>query len=149
MGFVEKMFDSMQPHTSYGKRVCAYVIPFDENNRIAVAKIPIGCFLLGGGIENGESHYNAITRECMEEVGCRVYVGNIICRAERYHWMARFKRNMHVIAYLYSGRLLDKTAEPIEKNHTLVWLTPEECEAQLYLEHQRWAVRCAIGNKKR
>lgn len=31
-----------------------------------------GYFLLGGGIENNEKHYDCIVRECLEEAGLSV-----------------------------------------------------------------------------
>lgn len=151
MGIRNRIFESRKPDIDYGKRICAYLIAFDNEGRIPVVSVPRGYFLLGGGVEEGESHMDAIKRECIEEVGRDAYVGDIVCMAERFHYMARFKREMQVVAYFYKGELLDKIAEPSEQNHDLVWLTPDECISQLFLVHQRWAVKCVLNdvNKKK
>ncbi|MDO4568364.1 MAG: NUDIX domain-containing protein [Clostridia bacterium] len=149
MGLRYRAFEARKPNTEYGRRVCAYLIAFDGNGRIPAVKVSRGYFLLGGGVEDGESHIDAIKRECLEEVGRDAYVGSIICMAERFHYMTRFDREMQVLAYFYRGSLLEQVSEPTEANHELVWLTPDECASKLFLVHQRWAVKCIVGDRER
>ena len=148
MAILNRLFDRKKPGISYGKRTGIYIIAFDNNGRIPMAKTTRGYFLLGGGLELGESHIDCVKRECMEEAGVNVRVGDLICRSERYHYAVRFKRHMHSISYFYFGEILDKVAEPTETNHELVWLSAGDCYEKLFLAHQRWAVSFAVEKYK-
>lgn len=144
MTVLNRLFDRKKPGINYGKRTGIYIIAFDDNGKIPVAKTTRGYFLLGGGLERGESHIDCVKRECMEEAGVNVRIGDLICRSERYHYAVRFKRHMHSISYFYFGEILDKVAEPTETNHELVWLNADDCYDKLFLAHQKWAVSVAV-----
>ncbi len=55
----------------------AYLIPM-KDDKIGVVKTSKGYFLLGGGLDSGESHEECITRECLEEAGQKIldYMGS-------------------------------------------------------------------------
>ncbi len=148
MAILNKLFDRKKPGINYGKRTGIYIIAFDDNGRIPVAKTTRGYFLLGGGLEQGETHIDCVRRECLEEAGVNVRIGDLICRSERYHYAVRFKRHMHNTSYFYFGEILGKVAEPTETNHELVWLNAGECYEKLFLAHQRWAVSVAVEKHK-
>lgn len=57
-----------------------------RDNTAAVVRTSMGCSLSGGGVENGESHEECLKRECQEEIGCEIRVGDFIERAERYFY---------------------------------------------------------------
>ena len=148
MAILNKLFDRKKPGISYGMRTGIYIIAFDNDDRIPVAKTTRGYFLLGGGLEQSESHIDCVKRECMEEAGVNVRIGDLICRSESFHYAVRFKRHMHSISYFYFGQILDKVAEPTETNHELVWLNAADCYDKLFLAHQRWAVSVAVEKYK-
>ena len=70
--------------TVYLDRMGAYLIPVSEG-RIAVVETPKGFFLLGGGIEKGETDEETILRECMEEAGCEAVVERLLFSRKLYH----------------------------------------------------------------
>lgn len=141
MSIAVKTFGEKNPAQKYGRRVCAYLVCQNDDGLIPVAKTPRGYFLLGGGVEQNEPHRACIRRECREEIGYDAKVRRLFCRSERYHWAARFSRNMHMTGFYYTGKLLDKLGEPTESNHVLEWLTPSECVEKLLLPNQAWAVK--------
>ena len=141
----EKLFDKRQPNIRYGKRIGAYIIPVRADGTIPVVRTPRGIFLLGGGVEKGESHEECIKRECLEEIGAEVLVGSLKCKSDRYHYAARFSRHMHTTSYFYTGELLGSVCEPTETNHELIYLSPDECRKKLFLKNQIWAVKVILG----
>lgn len=143
---MNRVFGTRIEHADYYHRPGAYVIPY-KDGRIAVAKMPKGYFLLGGGKEKAaagssglEDDLTCIRRECLEEIGMTVRVGSRICSAETFCEIPECGY-FHPIQVYYEGELLEKIQEPEEPDHQLVWLAPEEAERRLFVEQQRWAVR--------
>ena len=79
---MHKVFGEKAP-VPYYDRKGAYLIPV-KDNKIAVIKTPKGLFFLGGGIENGETDEACIRRECLEESGVEVTIGEKIGSAETF-----------------------------------------------------------------
>lgn len=123
----------------YRDRPGAYLIAVHKE-RLAVARTPKGCLLLGGGLEEGESHQECICRECLEEIGYSAAVGDYVCSAEMYR---RNEKNgfYHPIQYYYTGELLARDAVPVEKDHCLEWIALKEIEQRMHLPAQGWAVK--------
>ena len=65
---MDKTFGTKDPQLNYFDRAGAYLIDIKEG-KLACVRTPKGYFLLGGGIEAGESHLDCIYRECLEEAG--------------------------------------------------------------------------------
>lgn len=128
----------------YTDREGAYLIPV-QNGRVGVVRTPKGYFFLGGGLENGESHSLCIVRECLEEAGYTVSVGEKICSAETYcrHPVIGY---FHPVQTYYAGRLLEKTAEPSEKDHTFLWMDYDELRGRMFAEMQNWALEQVFGS---
>lgn len=127
----------------YLNREGAYIIPM-KNNKIAVVKTPKGYFLLGGGINKGETYERAIERECLEEIGYTVKIGAKIGSAELYtkHPTIGY---FHPIQAYYLGELLDKIAEPVESDHELMWVDADELRGNMFSQMQSWAIDEAIS----
>lgn len=140
---IEKSFGEKIDGIAYKDRVGAYAIIFDQDNRLPIVKTSTGYFLLGGGIDGNESHQNCLERECLEEAGLYVRVKDLICKGDKYHWSDTLEYYMHGIGYFYSAEIVGKSDKPTEEDHTLVWMTIEECLENLFLEHQAWAVEYA------
>ena len=111
-------FGEKQAGASYRIRLGAYLIAV-SGAQIASIRTPKGFFLPGGGVEPGETHEACILRECLEETGFLVQVGELLGSAEF-------------------------VCAPVELDHTLVWLPCEKAAEQMKVEQQAWAVRKAV-----
>ena len=129
-------------NVEYDSREGAYLIPV-QNGLVGVVETPKGYFLLGGGLEEGESHIVCIERECMEESGCLPAIKGWLGSAESYldHPIIG---PFHPVQTYYYGQLRAKVAEPKDTDHVLVWLPYDWLQGKLHLEMQSWALdRCA------
>ena len=121
----------------YKKRLSVYVIiERKEDNKIAIVTEG-DWFLLGGGIEEGETEINALKRELLEESGYSIkdikYFDKITA------WANGKKRGpLDVTATFYTAEFDKKIAKPIEKDHKVVWVNANEYKDKLYHEYQRY-----------
>ena len=135
---MHKIFGS-KTDAPYLTRKGAYLIPF-KNSKVGVVKTSKGYFLLGGGLEANETDIQCIQRECKEEIGFEVKIGNFICSAETYmkHDTLGF---FHPVQTYYDGTLLRQIQLPIEKDHSLVWIEYSELKNNMFVEMQNWALQ--------
>jgi 8-oxo-dGTP diphosphatase len=144
----ERTFGVKKPGVQYRERTAAYGIGFREDGKIPVIQArlfsgDISCFLLGGGLLDGEGHRGCIVRECLEEAGLSVRPTELICKGDCFHYVEQLDWDCHLIGYFYIMEIGDIVAEPIEPDKTLVWLTPREAAERLFFPHQAWAVEQA------
>ncbi|PKM70597.1 MAG: DNA mismatch repair protein MutT [Chloroflexi bacterium HGW-Chloroflexi-4] len=142
-GLLEKSFGNKLNNIEYHDRVGGYCIIFDQNGRVAIIRTATGYFLLGGGLDNNETHEECITRECVEEAGLLVSVNHFVCKADKFHWSDTLNYYMHGIGFFYLADIVENLGNPKEKDHELVWLTKDEACKCLFLEHQSWALERA------
>ena len=142
---MHKIFGQKENKT-YLDRKGAYIIPIN-NEDIGVVETPKGFFFLGGGINEGESDYDCIIRECIEEAGYQAKIGNKICSAETYeeHPTIGF---FHPIQVYYLGELIEKIKKPIEDDHIFKWINYEKLKGKMYLKMQNWALEQACDKIK-
>ena len=126
-------------NVNYIDRAGAYLIPF-KDGKVGVVRTPKGYFLLGGGLDDGESHEECIKRECLEEIGYTVSVGNKICSAEMYceHPTIGY---FHPIQTYYVGELMEQVNVAVEDDHEFVWMDYDDVVDNMYLEIQSWALK--------
>ena len=121
-------------------RPSAYGIVRDGVGRVAIVRTPLGLYLPGGGMEDGESALETVVRETREECGLESRVGDWLARAidivyspsDRCHFE---KRSTFVDAHCSEHR-----GQGIEPDHALEWMTPEDAIGQLAHPSHRWAV---------
>lgn len=111
-----------------------------KDDKIAVVKTPKGLFPLGGGLETGETDEACIRRECLEEAGVTVTVGEKIGSAETFTTHPRLGP-FHPIQTYYAGEILKQVQAPLEKDHTLLICSFRELDGKLFAEMQNWALR--------
>lgn len=135
---MHKVFGEKAP-VPYYDRKGAYLIPV-KDNKIAVVKTPKGLFFLGGGLENGETDEACIRRECLEEAGITVTIGEKICSAETFTTHPRLGP-FHPIQTYYAGEILKQVQLPLGKDRTLLFGSFQELDGKLFAEMQNWALQ--------
>ena len=143
-GFIEvnmhKIFGKKE-HEKYYDRQGAYIIPI-RGDEVGVVETPKGFFLLGGGLDSGESDFQCIKRECIEEAGYEVEIVKEVGSAEAYMLHPTIGY-FHPIQKYYLGRLLNKVKEPVEPDHEFKYVKFEDIKGKMYLEMQSWAIEQA------
>lgn len=138
-------------NVEYRKRPGAYAIIVNkEDDKIGIVKTVtdegIENFYLGGGIEEGETKLEALKREMIEEAGYTIKnieefeeVGEFIFAEEKGY--------IEVIASVYIAEFDQKIAEPIEKDHNVIWVKPEEYVDKMFREWQRYIMKKFIEKR--
>lgn len=134
---MHKIF-GIKEDVEYIDRVGAYLVPI-RNSKVGVVETSKGYFFLGGGAENGESHADCIKRECLEEAGYTVKIGEKICSAETYceHPALGY---FHPIQTYYTGELIEKVFVPTDEDHHFLWLDYDYLKGKMFAEMQNWAL---------
>ncbi len=122
----------------YTKRLGAYaIIQREEDNKVAIATADGYYFFLGGGIEEGETEIEALRRELMEESGYSIKNINYFDKVTS--WADGGDRGpLDMTATIYLAQFDKKVVTPIETDHKVLWIEPEEYKDKLYHEYQRY-----------
>ena len=142
------------PHFTVGKkedaeyyhRPGAYIIPV-KDGKVGLIGTESFCFI-GGGREDGENDIECLKREIIEETGYTCVISEYVGSAEEY------KNNQPAIGYFhplqnyYIGELIEKICDPIELDHVLTWVKPEEAVGKIWIEMQKKALEYCIAEKK-
>jgi len=132
-------FGEVLPGFDYLLRPSAYALLRDDSGRVAIARQPLGDFLVGGGIEAGESPEDAIRREGVEEVGLRLEVGQYLGSAEEFLLSPRYCKPFQKRCHFFRARIVGH-APAVEEDHELVWVEPARLVRTLFHTAHRWAV---------
>ncbi|MCA1054079.1 NUDIX domain-containing protein [Rossellomorea aquimaris] len=142
-----KVFGEKREGVEYRTRKGVYgVILNHETDELLTVRDRLGNhFLPGGGLEEGETHYECIQREMLEETGYLLSVKNYIGHSQRTFFSSN-NEPLLSDGYFYEGRLLHKVQEPLEANQCPVWVAIMDAKQLLFHEHHDWAVSKALGN---
>lgn len=124
----------------YVIRPSAYALVRSADSLIAVVRTNAGCFLPGGGIENGEEPERAVEREANEECGLVLTVTNLLGNAVEIVYSHQEHTCFEKASAFFEARLHTITS-PTELGHELLWVTPAEAIALLSHASHRWAVK--------
>ena len=134
----------------YQERKTSYGLIFNENGEIAVAYIEKYNMynLIGGKIEEQENSKEALIRETQEEIGYSIkdieYIDNLGC----YYYFDIMNKYELSIMDFYKAKIDKKVCKPIEDDHQLIWVKPEEIADKMYFEYHRYFLRNYIENNK-
>lgn len=133
----------------YTKRPASYVIiERKEDKKIAIATEGETYFFLGGGIEKEETELEALKRELIEESGYNIK--NIKYFDKVTAWADGVKRGpLDVTATFYIANFDEKITEPIEKDHRVLWVNPEDYKDKLFHEYQRYILQEYIDRREK
>ena len=126
----------------YTDRKGAYLIPI-RDGLVGVIKTQKGHFLIGGGMEEGESCEECIERECLEEAGLKVRIIKKLCSAESYIVHSEIGY-FHPIQYYYLGEIIDTVQPSVENDHYFQWIPYKDILGKMFSEMQNWAVEQAL-----
>ena len=145
------VFGRAVPGVDYTERPGAYGFAFDTFGRILVVHGRWGCFLPGGGFQDGEDALICLARETEEELGAVVTASSFICEGAQY--FGPFEDGS---AFLKRERFcavsLDRiNIEAQSDDHRPEWQSLEDAQQTLTEDCQRWAVaqmmkRCTDGS---
>ena len=137
-----KIFGERNYDLNYWKRMGAYaVIQNEQQQFLCVEDLEGNLFLVGGGVEEGESPELALLRESIEETGHGIQIIEVIGKAER-HWVSEKypDDSQHNIGILYVCELLEKVAEPIEQE-TMRWVDFDYLKKHLFHDHHLYLIK--------
>lgn len=136
-----KYVGSKDEKIEYKKRPGAYsIIVRKEDNKIGIVTDGRDYFFLGGGIEQGETELDALKRELLEEAGYSIKnikkfdeIGQFIFVEEKGYY--------EVMAHVYLSEFDRKVTEPIEEDHTVLWVNPEDYIGKMCREWQEYILK--------
>jgi ADP-ribose pyrophosphatase len=149
MLFIEESeFGNKVDGVQYKEREGVYGIILNSDKEIALVKTNKGYFLPGGGIENIETHEECLQRECSEEIGYNIAIGEYLGKLANYIVSFKNKEYLKVVGYIYIAQLLDANLLKIEKDHELIWLPIEQAIDKMYPEFQSYAIKKYIEHQE-
>ena len=134
----------------YKERKTSYGLIFNEKGEIAVAYIKKYDMynLIGGKIEGKENSKDALIRETKEEIGYSLkdieYINNLAC----YYYFDIMDIYELGIMDFYKVKLDRKICNPIEEDHELVWVKPEDIIDKMYFEYHRYFLGEYLENNR-
>ena len=145
-------FGEPEPGRDYPDRPAAFAIVAD-GGRIALVRVTFASGggrtdLPGGGLDPEETPQEAAARECGEEAGLVVEVGEPVTRADHY-FVNEKSESRNTRGSFYEARLVrvDPSLK-IEDDHALVWAEPYEALRLLDRESHVWAVTAWLRRKR-
>ncbi len=121
---------SLEEIKQFRIRKAARAVVFDEEGKIGLLYVAKDKYhkLPGGGLEVDEDISTALKRECLEELGCDIIIGESLGEIIEY----RDKWELAQTSYCYLANLQGQkgapnfTTEEREKDFQIKWLFPDE-----------------------
>lgn len=136
-----KCFGEKLEDIKYKKRPGAYVIlRRKQDNKIGIVTDGEDNFYLGGGIEAGESPFEALKREVLEEAGYQLKNMKSFETVSSYLY-SKTHGYLKVIANVYIADFDKKVIEPIELDHVVLWVNPKMYVGKMCREWQEYILK--------
>ncbi|MBV1868944.1 MAG: NUDIX hydrolase [Marinosulfonomonas sp.] len=144
---IRRYGEAVQPGKPYRKRPGAYaVIARDNAVLLTHQAYPKSEFQLpGGGIDPGESPYQALRREVIEETGWSITGLRKLGVYRRFVFMPEYDMWAEKIAHVFLARPVRAQSEPSEYGHTAVWTSTQTAIDLLANDGDRAFVQRMIG----
>ena len=138
-------------NVKYNKRKAVYaIVERDIDNKIAIATDNENVFfLLGGGSNKNETDIESLRRETIEETGYTMKNIKYFDSVRSWYYSDKYGY-IDTEATIYTSKFDKKVTNPIEIDHKLLWISPEEYKNKLYHEYQRYILKKYVqmkGNK--
>jgi len=144
-----KYIGSKEENIEYRKRPGAYAIIINKNDdKVGIVTDGEDYFYLGGGIEKGETQLDALKRELIEESGYTIKNIKKFDEVGSYIY-AEDKGFLDVEAYVYIAEFDEKITEPIEIDHSVLWVKPEEYVSRMFREWQTYIMKKFIEERNK
>lgn len=133
-------------HVKYKFRETCFGIVF-KDNEFYVTEKDGEISLIGGGIDNDESHEETLRREFIEEAGLKIKEIIPFVTIDCY-WHTRDDHEMNSLANFYIVKVEDDILEPTESVSKLVLVNKEEIMSKLLLPYQSKAMQMFLDWNK-
>lgn len=136
-------FGHIPPKTNFIERPGSYALILNEQQQLALVKTDWGhIYLPGGGIEAGESKETALHREVMEETGLKIQIDRYIGLAYEFFYSRSQDLHFNKAAHFFRASITGTHASgPLEDDHQLIWVAPEEAAEILHTDAYTWIVQ--------
>ena len=142
-----KCIGNKEENIEYRKRPGAYVIITNGNDdKVGIVDKGGQYFYLGGGIEIGETQLEALKRELIEQAGYSIKNIKKFEDIDSYIFSEN-RGYLEILANVYTAEFDKKITEPIEKDHNVIWVEPEEYAGKMYREWQRYIMQRFIEKR--
>lgn len=126
-----KYINQKEEGIEYRKRPGAYaIITREEDKKICLVTDGKEIFFLGGGIENEENKIDALKRELIEESGYSIKNIEKFDEVSSYLY-SNSRGYLEVQATIYIAKFYEKVVEPIEQDHKILWVNPNNYVGKL------------------
>ena len=102
--------------------------------------------LVGGGVEAGETHFETLKREAIEEAGLQVLEMKDFITIDCF-WHTRDNREMESLANFYLVKVSDEIQEATEEGSNLVILDEKELLKRISLPYQKKAIELYLQER--
>ena len=150
MDMITHTFGERLKTEHYHIRIGVYGILVNPvTDEIIVVSPPNGSYLLPGGEkEQQETDEETLKRECIEELGFQIEVGEYIGAGEDYFYSTYRKKYYQNPAYFYMINSWEEIGEPLEDFNGIEWMTIPEALKKLKRGSHRWAVEQYLENRE-
>ena len=134
--------------TKYGFRETCFGIVV-ENDKLMVVKKDGQLSLIGGGIDQNETHEQCIRREFLEESGYTISNKQEVVCIDCF-WLAGNKWPLESLANIYVVEVDPSTkVKPLEENHTIEYIDLLKAEELLPLPYHKKAIHYYLNEYKK
>ena len=131
-------------------RIASYGILFNDKEQIAVVKHRNwGLILPGGKKEHNETGAETVKREVLEEIGYEISDLRFFESIEAFYDITSNGKDLycHLIADIYSGKVLNKIQNQIEEDTSIEWYSTDQIIGKLKLDYQNEVLNIFFNNK--